>query len=54
MVDKCVNPACSETFRRLSAGRVFVIEVQADYQTGQGVRQRQYFGSAILAARPWP
>ena len=43
MVDKCANPACSERFRRLSQGRVFVIEVQADDQTSQSARQLQYF-----------
>ena len=43
MVDKCANPACSEKFRRLSEGRVFVIEVQADDPKGQSARQLQYF-----------
>jgi hypothetical protein len=42
MLDKCANPACSETFRRLTDGRVFVIE--ADNQRSAGSpRQRQYF-----------
>jgi len=45
MLDKCANPACSETFRRLRDGKVFVIEVQTDYQgsTSGSVRQRQHF-----------
>ena len=41
MLDKCANPACSEKFRRLCDGRVFVIDVQ---NSASGtVRQRQYF-----------
>lgn len=45
MLDKCANPACSAIFRRLSDGRVFVIELEDDYQSGPRVRarQRQYF-----------
>lgn len=45
MLNKCANPACSDTFRRLTDGRVFVIEVQAEYQRSAGgsARQRQYF-----------
>lgn len=53
MLDKCANPACSETFRRLRDGKVFAIEVQTDYQgsTSRSARQRQhFFGSASLAA----
>jgi hypothetical protein len=44
MLDKCANPACSATFRRLRDGRVFVTEVQADYQSSASgrARQRQY------------
>ena len=45
MLDKCANPACSAIFRRLSEGRVFVIEIEDDYQSSPRVRtsQRQYF-----------
>jgi hypothetical protein len=45
MLDKCANPACSATFRRLRDGRVFVTEIEADYQssTSGSARQRQYF-----------
>jgi len=45
MLDKCANPACSTTFRRLRDGRVFVTEVEADYQSGANgrARQRQYW-----------
>ena len=45
MLDKCANPACSETFRRLRDGRVFVMEIESDYQssTNERARQRQYF-----------
>ena len=43
MVDKCANPSCSERFRKLCDGRVFVIE--ADYQRSASgsARQRQHF-----------
>lgn len=45
MLDKCINPACSATFHSLRDGRVFVTEVEADYQssTSGRARQRQYF-----------
>lgn len=45
MLDKCANPACSATFRTLRDGRVFVTEVEADYQSSASgrIRQRQYF-----------
>jgi len=45
MLDKCANPTCSATFRRLRDGRVFVTEVEADYQSSASGRahQRQYF-----------
>jgi len=44
MVDKCANPACTATFRRLRDGRVFVIELEADSRSGAtGLRQREYF-----------
>lgn len=45
MLDKCANPTCSATFRRLRDGRVFVAEPEADHRSGatQLVRQRQYF-----------
>ena len=45
MLDKCANPACSKTFRRLRDGKVFAIEVQTDYQgsTSGSARQRQHF-----------
>jgi hypothetical protein len=40
MLDKCANPACSETFRRLRDGRVFVIEVES---SASRPHQRQHF-----------
>jgi hypothetical protein len=45
MVEKCANPACTATFRRLRDGRVFVTEVEADYRSGASglMRQRQCF-----------
>ena len=45
MLDKCANPGCSATFRRLRDGRVFVTEVEAEYQSSASgrPRQRQYF-----------
>lgn len=45
MLDKCANPACCATFRRLRDGRVFVTEVEADYQIRASgrARQRRYF-----------
>lgn len=44
MLDKCANPTCSETFRKLRDGRVFVIEVDI-YQSGASgpPRRPQYF-----------
>jgi hypothetical protein len=44
VLDKCANPACSQKFRRLREGRVFVIEVPADYQRSASgsAYQRQY------------
>ena len=44
MLDKCANPPCFATFRNLRDGRVFVTEVELDYQRGAGgrVRQLQY------------
>ena len=43
MVETCANPACSEKFRRLSEGRIVVIEVQANDEKSQNARQLQYF-----------
>ncbi len=45
MVEKCANPACAETFRRLRDGRLFVKEVPVDSPSdGKGLaRQLQYF-----------
>ena len=45
MVHKCANPACSETFRRLRDGRIFVLEVEGDPRgEGKGnTRQLRYF-----------
>ena len=45
MLDKCANPECSATFRRLRDGRVFVTEVEADNwnSASRPARQRQYF-----------
>ncbi len=45
MLDKCANPACSATFRRLRDGRVFVMEVEGNNQSSgsERARQRQYF-----------
>jgi len=45
MLDKCANPACSATFRRLRDGRVFVTEVEGDYKSNASVDvpRRQYF-----------
>lgn len=45
MVEKCANPACSATFRRLGDGRLFVKEVPVDSPSdGKGLsRQLQYF-----------
>jgi hypothetical protein len=45
MLEKCANPACSATLRRLCDGRLFVIEAEDDYQSSPRVRahQRQYF-----------
>jgi hypothetical protein len=41
MLDKCANPACSEIFRRLRDGRVFVIEVESSASSPP--HQRQHF-----------
>lgn len=45
MLDKCANPVCSATFRKLRDGRMFVIEVGADYESNRVgcVRQQHYF-----------
>ncbi|HYB76864.1 MAG TPA: hypothetical protein VEE85_01575 [Candidatus Bathyarchaeia archaeon] len=45
MVEKCANPACAATFRRLGDGRLFVKEVPADPPSdGKGLsRQLHYF-----------
>jgi len=45
MLDKCANPACSATFLRLRDGRVFVREVEGDYQSSEWapLPKRQYF-----------
>lgn len=45
MLDKCANPGCPATFRSLRDGRVFVTEIEADYQNGGNGhgRRRQYF-----------
>jgi len=45
MLDKCANPTCFATFRRLRDGRVFVAEPEADHQSSASGRayQRQYF-----------
>lgn len=43
MLDKCANPACSATFRRLRDGRIFVIEVEIEAQDIASGRQLRYF-----------
>lgn len=45
VLGKCANPECPATFRNFRDGRVFVTEVEADYQTGVSghARQSQYF-----------
>jgi len=44
MVEKCANPTCAATFRRLRDGSVFVMEFEEDYRSAASgrVRQRQY------------
>jgi hypothetical protein len=42
MLGKCANPACSATFRRLTDGRIFVIEVEPERSAGN-THQRQCF-----------
>ena len=41
MLDKCSNPACSATFRKLRDGRVFAIQVNAHYETSRIGRELQ-------------
>jgi hypothetical protein len=36
VVEKCVNPECSASFRYLREGRVFVTEVEGDSRTRPG------------------
>ncbi len=45
MVEKCANPACVATFRRLGDGRLFVKEVPVDSSSDgkELARQLQYF-----------
>jgi hypothetical protein len=38
MIEKCANPACTATFRRLREGRVFIKEIEAD-PTSDATRQ---------------
>jgi len=40
MVDKCANPKCSATFRRLCDGKLFVTEVETDYHNSVSGHQR--------------
>jgi len=42
MLSKCLNPSCSATFRYLSDGRVFHLELPASGQNGTS-RRREYF-----------
>ena len=39
VVQKCANPSCSATFRRLGDGRLFVVEAAAESHP----RQPKYF-----------
>jgi hypothetical protein len=42
MLSKCLNPSCSATFRYLSDGRVFHLELPASGNNGTS-RRREYF-----------
>jgi hypothetical protein len=42
MVEKCVNPECSASFRYLREGRVFVTEVEGDSRTEGKARPGQF------------
>jgi hypothetical protein len=39
VVEKCANPSCSSKFRRLSEGRLFVMEAGVSHQS----RRLRYF-----------
>jgi hypothetical protein len=41
MVENCINPACSASFRYLREGRVFVTEVEGDSRTKSNAHPRQ-------------
>jgi len=41
MVENCINPACSSSFRYLREGRVFVTEVEGDSRTKSNAHPRQ-------------
>jgi hypothetical protein len=45
MFDKCANPVCPAIFRNLRDGRVFVTEVESEYQSSDSghARKRRYF-----------
>jgi hypothetical protein len=44
MLDKCANPTCSATFRRLRDGRVFVAEVPVGSPSdGKGLSRRLHY-----------
>lgn len=45
MIEKCANPACSATFRRLREGRVFIKEIEADLtsEVKRQPRQTHYY-----------
>lgn len=47
MVEKCVNPECSASFRYLREGRVFVTEVEGDART-EGKARPGRFGYVWL------
>jgi hypothetical protein len=42
MVEKCVNPECSASFRYLRKGRVFAIGVEDDSRTELKARPRKF------------
>ena len=42
MVAKCLNPTCSATFRYLSDGRIFHLEIPVAGDSGTS-RRREYF-----------
>ncbi len=45
MLSKCANPACPAIFRNLREGRLFVTEVEREFQScvGDQGRQPQYY-----------